>query len=124
MAINALGREAEAWEAGIEHSGHTVRVRIPDLAGYVVSRIGTPKAASRRTVRIPLRATHMDTLVPQDFLVDLEFRGSSPGMAPSVSARKIRPDDRKMVPASWLIGSIGAIAVVVMFLWLALYANG
>lgn len=124
MAINALGREAEAWEAGLEQAGHPVRVRVPDLAGYVVSRIGTPKAASRRTVRVPIRATHMDTLVPQDFLVDLEFRGSSPGAAPAVSARKTNASDQRTVPLWWLFASVGAVAIVVMVLWLALYANG
>ena len=124
MAINALGREAEAWEAGIEQAGHPVRVRVPDLAGYVVSRIGTPKAASRRTVRVPIRATHMDTLVPQDFLVDLEFRGAAPGGSPAISARKTNPNQPRMVPAWWLIGSVGTFLVVLVVLWLAFYANG
>ncbi len=111
MAINALGREAEPWEVGIEHSGHQVQLMAPDLSGYVVSRIGTPKAASRRTVRIPVRATHMDTLVPQDFLLDIEFRGGA-GTRPAISARKNVPeDDSKTVPRSWFILAVGALVV-------------
>lgn len=123
MAINALGREAEPWEMGIEQSGHQVKLQAPDLSGYVVSRIGTPKAASRRTVRIPVRATHMDTLVPQDFIIDVEFRGGAGG-SPAVSARKTPTKEGRTVPLAWVIAIVGALLLVVAVLWVALYLNG
>jgi len=123
MAINALGREAEPWEMGIEQSGHQVKLQAPDLSGYVVSRIGTPKAASRRTVRIPVRATHMDTLVPQDFVIDVEFRGGQGG-SPAVSARKTPQREGRSVPLAWVIAIVGALLLVVAVLWVALYLNG
>ena len=124
MTINALGREAEAWEVGIEHSGHQVKLLAPDLSGYVVSRIGTPKAASRRTVRIPVRATHMDTLVPQDFILDVEFRGGS-GRSPAVSARKTTPQQQgRSVPLSWFMLALGLAIVIITILWSGLYLNG
>ena len=123
MAINALGRESEAWEVGIEHSGHQVKLVAPDLSGYVVSRIGTPKAASRRTVRIPVRATHMDTLVPQDFILDVEFRGGAAG-SPAVSARKTPVgSDRRSVPLYVYILTVGFLLVVMAILWAGLYLD-
>jgi hypothetical protein len=123
MAINALGREAEAWEVGIEQSGHQVKLQAPDLSGYVVSRIGTPKAASRRTVRIPVRATHMDTLVPQDFILDIEFRGGAGG-SPAVSARRTSaPSEGRSVPLSWVILLVGIFLVIVTILWAGMYLN-
>ena len=125
MAINALGREAEAWESGIEQSGLPVKLQAPDLSGYVVSRIGTPKAASRRTVRIPVRATHMDTLVPQDFVIDVEFRGGAAASSPAVSARKARPEGAgRQIPLTWFIAAVGTLSVVVVILWFALQFGG
>ncbi|MCO4770533.1 MAG: hypothetical protein KDA24_10930 [Deltaproteobacteria bacterium] len=123
MAINALGRESEAWEVGIEQSGHQVTLQAPDLSGYVVSRIGTPKAASRRTVRIPVRATHMDTLVPQDFIIDVEFRGGAGG-SPAVSARRTPVKQGRSIPMSWFVAVVGFLIVAVLVLWVGFYLNG
>ena len=125
MAINALGREAEAWEQGIEQSGHPVRLQAPDLSGYIVSRIGTPKAASRRTVRIPVRATHMDTLVPQDFIIDVEFRGGFGSSASrTVSARRTPVKEERSIPVSWFVASVGFLMVAVLVLWFVIYLKG
>jgi hypothetical protein len=53
----------------------------------------------------------MDTLVPQDFLLDIEFRGGA-GTRPAISARKNVPeDDSKTVPRSWFILAVGALVV-------------
>ncbi len=86
QVINSFGREPEAWEAALANA-HVMKVPVAELAGYVVSRIGTPKASTRRTVQIPVRATHMDTLMPQDVMLEIEFRGGG-GNAPAVSARR------------------------------------
>ena len=121
QVINSLGRQPEAWESGIEQTAHRMRVPVPDLAGYVVSRIGTPKASTRRTVQVPVRATHMDTLMPQDFVLDIEFRGGPGGsVSPAVSARR-SPDSSSetTVPLSWMVGMFGvslvAIVAVIFF---------
>jgi len=121
QVINSLGRQPEAWENGIERSAHRMRVPVPDLAGYVVSRIGTPKASTRRTVQVPVRATHMDTLMPQDFMLEIEFRGGAGGSTPpSVSARRSpESSSETTVPLSWLVGLFGvslvAIVAVIFF---------
>jgi signal recognition particle receptor subunit beta len=78
MTINALGREPESWEADVERTGHTMRVVVSEMVGYVVTRIGTPRASSRRTIRLPIRATQMDTMVPQDLVLEIDLRGSEP----------------------------------------------
>lgn len=125
MAINALGRESEAWEKGIEQSGHPVKLQAPDLSGYIVSRIGTPKAASRRTVRIPVRATHMDTLVPQDFIIDVEFRGGvGSSRTRAVSARRTPVKQERSIPVSWFVATVGFLMVAVLVLWFVIYLKG
>ncbi len=116
QVINALGRSPETWESTVLETGHPMRVPVADLAGYVVSRIGTPTASSRRTVRLPVRATHMDTLVPQDFVLEIDFRGGGgPGSGPAVSARKrpIEPDSRT-VPLSWIVTGAGILVAVML----------
>ncbi len=124
QVINSLGRQPEAWESSIESSAHRMKIPVPDLAGYVVSRIGTPKASTRRTIQIPVRATHMDTLMPQDFMLGLDFRGTG-GRAPSMSARK-RPveSDSKSVPMSWFVGLFGLSIVVIVGLAVMLLGQG
>ena len=116
QVINAMGRSPETWESTVLSTGHPMRVPVPDLAGYVVSRIGTPMASSRRTVRLPVRATHMDTLVPQDFVLEIDFRGGGgAGFGPAVSARK-RPagGDARTVPLSWIVTGIGILVTVML----------
>ncbi len=116
QVINALGRSPETWESTVLETGHPMRVPVVDLAGYVVSRIGTPTASSRRTVRLPVRATHMDTLVPQDFVLEIDFRGGGgPGSGPAVSARKrpAQPDSRT-VPLSWIVTGAGILVAVML----------
>ena len=118
QVINSMGREPETWEAGIDGAAHRMRVPVPDLAGYVVSRIGTPKASTRRTIEIPVRATHMDTLMPQDFLLEVDFRGPGAVTAahPAVSARREAAGPNRAVPMSWFIGSVGIFVVVLALL--------
>jgi hypothetical protein len=121
QVINSLGRQPEAWEASIQTGAHMMRVPIPDLAGYVVSRIGTPKASTRRTVEIPIRVTHMDTLMPQDFVLQMDFRGAGagPGNSPAVSARRTpTPSDGKTVPMSLMVGTVGTLVVLIVALLL------
>jgi mutual gliding-motility protein MglA len=116
QVINAMGRSPETWESTVLDTGHLMRVPVPDLAGYVVSRIGTPTASSRRTVRLPVRATHLDTLVPQDFVLEITFRGGGgPGSGPAVSARK-RPvgSAARTVPLSWIVTGIGILVTVML----------
>jgi hypothetical protein len=111
-----MGRSPETWESTVLDTGHLMRVPVPDLAGYVVSRIGTPTASSRRTVRLPVRATHLDTLVPQDFVLEITFRGGGgPGSGPAVSARK-RPvgSAARTVPLSWIVTGIGILVTVML----------
>jgi hypothetical protein len=121
QVINSLGRQPEAWESALA-GAHRLKVSVPDLAGYVVSRIGTPKASTRRTIQIPVRATHMDTLMPQDFVLDLDFRAGAAGSAPALSAGKRSAEpEGKTVPMSWFIGLLSISAVVVgttLFFWL------
>ena len=93
-----------------------MRVPVRDLAGYVVSRIGTPSATSRRTIRLPVRATHMDTLVPQDFILEIDFRGGGgAGSGPAVSARR-RPlkQESRTVPLSWVMTGFGVLILAVV----------
>jgi signal recognition particle receptor subunit beta len=126
QVINALGRSPESWEAMVLETGHPMRVPVPDLAGYVVSRIGTPTASSRRTVRLPVRATHMDTLVPQDFVLEIDFRGGGgAGSGPAVSARR-RPveRERRTVPLSWIVSSLGVFAIVIVMVIVIVNALG
>ncbi len=111
--INSLGRQPEAWEAGIDGTAHRMKIPVPDLAGYVVSRIGTPKASTRRTVQVPVRATHMDTLMPQDFVLDIEFRGGGAGVRPIATARTSHAPEGKTVPMSWMVGAFGVFAVTI-----------
>ena len=126
QVINSLGRQPEAWESSIESSAHRMQVPVPDLAGYVVSRIGTPKASTRRTIQIPVRATHMDTLMPQDFMLDLDFRGGgSGGNAPAPMARRRPVDaDAKSVPMSWFVGLFGLSLVVIVGLAVMVLGQG
>ena len=113
-----MGREPETWEAGIDGAAHRMRVPVPDLAGYVVSRIGTPKASTRRTIEIPVRATHMDTLMPQDFLLEVDFRGPGAPHAATqpITARRESAGGSRAVPMSWFIGSFGIFLVVLAIL--------
>jgi mutual gliding-motility protein MglA len=115
QVINAFGREPEAWEAALAHA-HVMKVPVAELAGYVVSRIGTPKASTRRTVQIPVRATHMDTLMPQDFMLEVEFRGGGNSAGPAVSARRAPAmnGDARNVPMSWFVGAIALSAVALV----------
>jgi len=126
QVINSLGRQPEAWESAIEQAAHKMRVPVPDLAGYVVSRIGTPKASTRRTIQIAVRATHMDTLMPQDFVLDLDFRSGSGGSGlPAPSARR-RPveSDAKSVPLSWFVGLFGVSLVVIVAMLVTFLGQG
>ena len=111
QVINQMGRDPEAWEATLA-SAHVMKVPVAELAGYVVSRIGTPKASTRRTVQIPVRATHMDTLMPQDFMLEIEFRGGG-GHAPAVNARRTPAGDAggNNVPMQWFIGMVALFVV-------------
>jgi signal recognition particle receptor subunit beta len=120
QVINSLGREPEAWEATL-NSAHVMKIPVAELAGYVVSRIGTPKASTRRTVQIAVRATHMDTLMPQDFMLAIEFRGGG-NSAPAVNARGGPSSDAgaRAVPMQWFVGMaalfvVALAAVVVAF---------
>ena len=111
QVINQMGRSPEAWESTLA-SAHVMKVPVAELAGYVVSRIGTPKASTRRTVQIPVRATHMDTLMPQDFMLEIEFRGGG-GHAPAVGARRAPGTDSGggNVPMQWFVGMVALFVV-------------
>ncbi len=125
QVINSLGHQPEAWEGQVRSTAHMMPIAVPDLDGYVVSRIGTPNAATRRTVQIPVRATHMDTLMPQDFMLQIEFRSNIPGhSAPVASARKTSDPDDNSVPRSWLIGTVGLFVVIIAAIVLGMSSMG
>jgi hypothetical protein len=61
----------------------------------------------------------MDTLMPQDFLLEIDFRGAgaAPGGSPAVSARRDAPaGGGRAVPMAWFIGSFGIFVVVLLIL--------
>lgn len=119
MTINALGREPESWEADVERSGHTMRVVVNEMVGFVVTRIGTPRASSRRTIRLPIRATQMDTMVPQDMVLEIDFRGSEPSM----TLRQLPTSTHSAAPNSTILVVLAAVVTVMLFLWLAFVAR-
>lgn len=116
QVINSFGREPEAWEASLS-AAHVMKVPVAELSGYVVSRIGTPKASTRRTVQIPVRATHMDTLMPQDFMLEVEFRGGTPVAGAAINARRAPAASSggdKTVPLQWFVGALVIFAVAIV----------
>ncbi len=90
----------QAWEA--EMRARAIRVPVPELAGFVISRIGTPTAMSRLALRVPIRATDLDTLVPHDFVLDLEMREARGSLRHSARSQSRQPvlSARRVVPAS------------------------
>jgi hypothetical protein len=112
QVINALGRQPEAWERDIVRTAHPMKIPVADLAGYVVSRIGTPSASTRRTITVPVRATHMDTLMPQDFLLEIEFRGGGP-MTPQAGVARPAEGVARTVPLGWFVALFGVALVVI-----------
>lgn len=117
MTINALGREPEGWEGEVERSGHAVRVAVNEMSGYVVTRIGTPRASSRRTIRLPVRVTHMDTLVPQDVVLELDFRLNDGPVATMRAPEKAEP---RGVPLVWIVGlMLGGALLIGLFILIA-----
>jgi len=120
QVINSLQRPAEAWENQLNPSAQQMRIPVPELAGYVISRIGTPKASTRRTVEVPVRATHMDTLMPQDIVLHIQFSSgmrSGPPQAPDEASGK-------SVPMSWFVGAIGLFVIILAVTVAGLLAGG
>lgn len=117
MTINALGREPEGWEGEVDRGGHSVKVAVGEMAGYVVTRIGTPRASSRRTIRLPVRVTHMDTLVPQDVILELDFRAAD---TPSATLRAPEKAEPRIFPIGWVIGiGVGFVLLIGLLILIA-----
>jgi hypothetical protein len=118
QVINSLQRPAEGWEGQVAETANVMKVPVPELQGYVISRLGTPKASSRRTIEIPVRATHMDTLMPQDLVLHVQFSGGMRS-GPPPTPKSVTGGS---VPKSWFIASIvvAAIAVVALVAFYAL----
>jgi len=73
-----LGRTSspEQWEEALRP--RAIRTPVPELEGYVVSRVGTPIVMSKLLLRVPLQAVHQNEVHAEDFVVDLELREGPP----------------------------------------------
>jgi len=112
-----------------------LRVPVPELAGYVISRIGTPTAMSRLALRVPVRVTHLDTLVPEDYVLDLEMREGRSGalrasarpahQQPMLSARRASPPALDQGQPPWrLIFAMMFMFCATMIIMALLYSVG
>jgi hypothetical protein len=73
-----LGRTStpQKWEESLRP--RAIRAPVPELEGYVVSRVGTPIVMSELLLRLPLQAVHQSESDAEDFVVDIELREGPP----------------------------------------------
>jgi hypothetical protein len=62
-----------AWEDVAVSRGKRIMASLPQLEGFTLNRVGTPRVANTRTLHVPIQATHTDTLNREDLLLEVRL---------------------------------------------------
>jgi len=110
-------RDSAPWDgrrqAGVASpAAELVHVRVPVLGRHRPTALGKPVIRGPRTLDVPFTATVEDQRQDVVLRIELGTAGAPPNVPRTTAGAPRAPEDRRMVPLSWLVFTAGLLAVV------------